>query len=336
MTRAPGPPRTIVVTGASAGLGRALVRVLAADGHRLGLIARGRAGLEGAAADVRAAGGTPLVVPVDVADADAMEAAVARIEDELGPIDAWVSCAMVSVQAPTLDLTADERRRVTEVTYLGALNGIVPVVRRMVARDRGHVVQIGSALGARGAPPLAAYSGAKHALRGFLDALRAELRLRGSAVRVTLVHPPGMNTTHFGWARTRTRGGGRPFPPVAQPEAVARAVRDVLDHPGPPVVAVDVTTPVALALGRLDLPVVGPAATAVIWRALQRRTPPGARDNLHAPLDEHEDHGTHGPFGREARRRLPEARVLRHGRGLLGAGVTAGAALAVARARRAG
>ncbi|MGX6450284.1 SDR family NAD(P)-dependent oxidoreductase, partial [Patulibacter sp. S7RM1-6] len=171
-------------------------------------------GLEGAAADVRAAGGTPLVVPVDVADADAMEAAVGRIEDELGPIDAWVSGAMASVQAPTLDLTAEERRRVTEVTYLGALNGIVPVVRRMVERDRGHVVQIGSALGVRAAPPLALYSGAKHAVRGFLDALRAELRREGSAVRITLVLPPGMNTTHFGWARTRTPGAGRPFPPA--------------------------------------------------------------------------------------------------------------------------
>jgi short-subunit dehydrogenase len=328
-------PRTIVVTGASAGLGRAVVRRLAVDGHRIGLLARGRAGLDAAAEEVRRAGGTALVLPCDVADAEAVERAAGRVEERLGPIDVWIGCAMTAVQASVLDTSADELRRVTEVTYLGAAHGIQAALRRMVPRDRGHVVQIGSALAVRGAPTQAGYVGAKHAILGFCDVASAELRAAGSAVTVTVLHPPAMNTTHFGWVRAHTRGEPRPFPPVAQPEAVAEQVAWALEHPRRSRIVVDLPTAFALSpLGRTDLPVLGPAVGALIARGLQRRTALRPRpDALLAPLDEHVDHGVRGPFGREVRERLPEAVMLRRPGAVAAVAAAAGLVAATRRPR---
>lgn len=327
--------RTVVVTGASAGLGRAVARRLAADGHRLGLLARGRAGLEAAAREVREAGGTALVLPCDVADADAVEAAADRVERELGPIDVWINAAMTTVQGGVLDVTAEELRRSTEVTYLGSAHGVVSALRRMVPRDRGHVVQIGSALGVRGAPLQGAYSGAKHAIRGFCDAASADLRADGSRVRITILSPPAMNTTHFTWVRAHTRGAPRPVPPVVQPAAVAEQVAWVLEHPRRSRVAVDAATAVSLTVGRTDTPVVGRVVGAVISRGLQTRAALRPRpDALFAPLDDDEDHGVEGPFGRESRSRIVEAPIVR--RPVLSGAValaTAGAALLVRRGR---
>src|SRR6478672_842889 len=187
-------PDVVVITGASAGVGRATAKAFGARGAHVALIARGRAGLEAAAAEVRAAGGTAITVPCDVSDADAVEAAAARVEDELGAIDIWVNNAMTAVLAEVVDTTPEEFRRVTEVTYLGSVHGAQAALRRMLPRDRGTIVQVGSALAFRGIPLQATYCAAKHALEGFCESLRTELMHRGSGVRLIEVHLPGMNT----------------------------------------------------------------------------------------------------------------------------------------------
>lgn len=329
----PVAARTIVVTGSSAGLGRATVRRLARDGHRIALIARGRAGLEAAAAEVRDAGGTSLVLRCDVADAAAVEGAADRVERELGPIDVWINCAMSTVQGRVVDVELADVRRATEVTYLGAVHGIHAALRRMVPRDRGHVVQIGSVLGHRSAPTEAPYAAAKHALRAFCTATAAELRLDGSAVRITTFVPPAMNTPHFGWVRTTTKGAPRPFPPAAQPEAVAEQLAWALEHPRRAHVICDLPTALAIPFGRTDLPAVGPAVGWVLARGLQRRVArPEGPDALDTPLDDAEDRGARGTFGRLARSRVPEARLLRRPvASTVGAGAAAAVVLALRR-----
>lgn len=305
-------PRTIVVTGASAGLGRATVRRLARDGHRIALIARGLAGLQAAAEDVRAAGGTALVLQCDVADAAALEQAADRAERDLGPIEVWINCAMSTVQGRVLDLDARDVRRATDVTYLGSVFGIQSALRRMVPRDRGHVVQIGSVLGYRAAPTEAPYTGAKHALRAFCAATSAELRLQGSNVQITTLVPPAMNTPHFSWVRATTRGAPRPFPPAVQPEAVADQVAWAIAHPRRQRIVLDLPTVLAIPLGRTDFPVTGPLVGWILARGLQTRAArPPAPDGLHDPLDDDADVGARGSFGRLARTHLPEARLLR-------------------------
>jgi len=329
-------PRTVVVTGASAGLGRAVARRLAEDGHRIALVARGRAGLEAAAGEVHAAGGTALVLVCDVADAPALDDAASRAEQELGPIDVWINCAMTAAQGRVLDLPAADLRRVTEVTYLGSVHGVQSALRRMVPRDRGHVLQIGSALGVRAAPTQAPYSAAKHAIRGFCDAAAAELHHDGSRVRITLFSPPAMNTTHFGWVRATTRGAPRPFPPVVQPEAVAKQVAWAIEHPERSHVTIDAASVLAVPFGRTGVPVLGPVVGALFTAGLQTRSALRPRpDALHAPLDDVRDHGARGTFGGEARSRIPEARILRHPvASLAGTAVAVAALVAALRGRR--
>ena len=213
--------KTVVVTGASAGVGRATAVAFGSRGDRVALIARGEDGLQAAAREVCAAGGTALVLPCDVADADAVEAAAARAEDELGPIDVWVNCAMAAVLAFVHETDAADVRRVTETTYLGCVHGTLAALRRMRPRDRGVIVQVGSTLAYRAIPLQATYCAAKFAIRGFTDSLRTELLHEGSGVRVTMVQLPGLNTTQFTWVRTtlhrwfaarpdpRRRGGTR-------------------------------------------------------------------------------------------------------------------------------
>jgi NAD(P)-dependent dehydrogenase (short-subunit alcohol dehydrogenase family) len=216
-------PRVVVVTGASAGVGRATVREFARRGAGIGLIARGCDGLEGARREVERAGGRALVLPVDVACADDVERAAAEVEDTLGPIDVWVNNAMVSVFSPVKHMTADEFRRVTEVTYLGYVYGTLAALRRMLPRDHGTIVQVGSALAYRGIPLQAAYCGAKHAIQGFTESLRCELLHDGSRVRVTMVQMPALNTPQFGWSKSRMPRKAQPVPPIYQPEVAARA-----------------------------------------------------------------------------------------------------------------
>src|SRR5436305_5827964 len=217
-------PEVVVVTGASAGVGRATVRAFAQRGALLGLIARGSDGLEAARVEVEQLGGSALVFPVDVADAEKMEEAAARVEEEFGPIDIWVNNAMVSVFSPVKEMTAEEFHRVTEVTYLGVVYGTLVALKRMLPRDRGSIVQVGSALAYRGIPLQAAYCGAKHAIQGFTESLRCELLHDKSNVCVTMVQLPAMNTPQFDWVKSRLPHRAQPVPPLYAPEIAADAI----------------------------------------------------------------------------------------------------------------
>jgi len=218
------------VTGASAGIGRAVVERLAGTGAHIGLLARDRERLDSTAAEVERLGGRALVLPVDVADADAVDNAAAQIEERLGPIDVWINNAMATVFAPVEQTTPEEFRRVTEVTYLGYVWGTMAALRRMLPRDRGTIVQVGSALAYRSIPLQAAYCGAKHAIRGFTESLRTELLHEGSNVRVTEVHLPAHNTPQFDWSRAKMRRKPRPVPPIFQPEVAAEAILYAATH----------------------------------------------------------------------------------------------------------
>jgi short-subunit dehydrogenase len=214
----------VVITGASAGLGRAIARSFARQGARIGLIARGREGLEAAKRDVEELGGEGLVLQADVSDAAALERAADDVTAKFGPIDVWVNNAMTSVFSPLKDMTSDEFRRVTEVTYLGFVHGTMSALKRMLPRDRGTIVQVGSALAYRSIPLQSAYCGAKHAIRGFTDSVRSELIHDGSRVHITMVQMPGMNTTQFSWVKSRLSHKAQPVPPIFQPEVAADAV----------------------------------------------------------------------------------------------------------------
>jgi NAD(P)-dependent dehydrogenase (short-subunit alcohol dehydrogenase family) len=214
----------IVVTGASAGLGRAIVERFARDGSSIGLIARGRERLEQAGATVEALGGRALLLPLDVADADAVEHAAETVERELGPIDVWINNAMVSVYSPIKQMPASEFRRVTEVTYLGYVHGTLAALKRMLPRDRGIIIQVGSALAHRSIPLQSAYCASKHAILGFHESLLSELIHDGSRVRATMVQMPAMNTPQFDWAKSRLPRQTQPVPPIFQPEVGADAV----------------------------------------------------------------------------------------------------------------
>jgi NADP-dependent 3-hydroxy acid dehydrogenase YdfG len=220
--------KVVVVTGASAGVGRATVRALAREGASIGLIARDVARLEATAAELDT---RVCVAPADVSDPDAVEAAAARIEAELGPIDVWINSAMTAVLAEVKDTAPEEFKRVTEVTYLGSVHGVQAALRRMRPRDAGTIVQVGSALSRRGIPLQATYCGSKHAIKGFLDSLRAELLHEGSKVKVTMVQLPGLNTPQFGWVRTRLHKHPQPVAPIYQPEVAAEAILYAISHP---------------------------------------------------------------------------------------------------------
>lgn len=225
--------RVAVVTGASAGVGRATVLRLARAGWHIGLIARGAEPLEALAREVRALGAEALPLPCDVADAAAVEAAAGEAERVLGPIDAWINNAMVTLYAPIHDVSPEEFRRVTEVCYLGYVHGTMAALRRMRGRNRpGRILQVGSALAYHGIPLQGAYSGAKHAIQGFTDSLRAELRQEGSRISVTEVHLPAVNTPQFAWARARLPHRPRPMGRAVTPEAAARAIEAALIHGG--------------------------------------------------------------------------------------------------------
>jgi NAD(P)-dependent dehydrogenase (short-subunit alcohol dehydrogenase family) len=223
----------VVITGASAGVGRATVRAFAKRRARIGLLARDRDGLEAARKEVVNSGGEALVVPVDVANAEQLEAAAASVEANLGPIDIWVNNAMVSVFSPVTEMTAEEFRRVTEVTYLGYVYGTLAALKRMLPRDDGVIVQVGSALAYRGIPLQSAYCAAKHAVQGFTESLRCELLHDGSKTRLTMVQMPALNTPQFSWVKSRLPNKPQPVPPIFQPEVAAEAILWAADHDRP-------------------------------------------------------------------------------------------------------
>jgi NAD(P)-dependent dehydrogenase (short-subunit alcohol dehydrogenase family) len=223
-------PEVAVVTGASGGVGRAIAHAFGKRGAHVGLVARGERGLEDARREVEALGGRAMVLPTDVADADQVDAAAEAVEDRLGPIDVWVNDAMATVFAKFADVSPHEFKRATEVTYLGTVYGTMAALRRVAHRDRGVIVQVGSALSYRGIPLQAAYCGSKFGIRGFTDSLRTELRHDKSKVRITMVQLPGVNTTQFNWCRSKLPDHPQPVPPIYQPEIPAEAVYWAAHH----------------------------------------------------------------------------------------------------------
>ncbi len=321
-------PMIVVITGASAGVGRATARAFAADGWDVGLIARGEAGLEAAAEEVRVAGRRALVLPLDVADADAVDAAAERVEQELGPIDAWVNVAMESVFAPVAETTPDEYRRVTEVNYLGYVHGTLSALRRMTPRDRGVIVEVGSALAYRSIPLQSAYCATKHAIVGFTDSLRCELVHDGSHVRVTAVHLPAVNTPQFGWVRSRLPNRAQPVPPIFDPEVPARAILAMAKHPRRELL---VGWPTYLSVwGQKFAPGIMDVYLGRTGYAGQQtdEARPDRPDNLDRPLDAAADRGAHGRFDDQAHSWSPMLEVALHPRLVVGL-VAAGAAALV-------
>lgn len=223
--------RVVMITGASGGIGRATARLFGEQGASVGLLARGETGLKAAAEEIRAAGGKALPLPTDVADFDQVRAAAQRLEEEFGPLDTWVNVAFSSVFAEVTDITPDEYRRITEVTYLGVVNGTKAALDLMLPRDHGTIVQTGSALAKRGIPLQSGYCAAKHAVQGFHESLRTELLHRGSNVRTTIVHMPAVNTPQFDWVESKLPEHAQPVPPIYQPELAARALLYAADHP---------------------------------------------------------------------------------------------------------
>jgi NAD(P)-dependent dehydrogenase (short-subunit alcohol dehydrogenase family) len=330
--------QTIVITGASAGIGRAAARLYGQRGDRIGLIARGAAGLDGAATDVRKAGGSALPVSADVADYEQVDQAASRIELELGPIDVWINVAFTSVFAPFAEITPDEFRRVTEVSYLGFVHGTMAALARMRPRDHGTIVQVGSALGARSIPLQSAYCGAKHAINGFTSSLRCELLHEGSHVRVTVVQMPALNTPQFSWVRSRLPHKPQPVPPIYQPEVAARGIAYAADHPGRREYWVGASTAATLAANKLAPAVLDRYLARTGYAAQQTSEPadPERPDNLVDPVDNDygTDHGAHGSFDSRAHPRSAQVWLSQHPMLWTAAGCGAAAAAALAVRRR--
>ncbi|MEO8810008.1 MAG: SDR family oxidoreductase [Rhodanobacter sp.] len=327
----------VVITGSSAGVGRATAHRFARDGARIALLARGSKALDGAADEIRAMGCQVLAIPTDVSDAAQVEAAAERIEQELGPIDIWINGAMATIFAPVHEITAEEFRRATDVTYLGAVHGTMSALKRMRPRNRGKIVQVGSALAYRAIPLQSAYCGAKFAIRGFTDALRVELMHEKSRISVTMVQLSAFNTPQFQWARTRLPRRPQPVPPIYQPEVAAEGIHYAAHH------------------HRRELWVGYPAVKAIIGNGLvpwladrllakqgysgqmgEQPVPADRPDNLFEPVDR--DFGTHGRFDSRSRGFSPQLWAATHRRsvavGLLGVALIVTQALLTRRGRR--
>ncbi len=319
--------QTVVITGASGGIGRATAREFAKRGARIGLIARGRTGLDAAAREVEQLGGKALVLPADVADHDQVQAAADRVEEEFGPIDVWVNVAFTSVFAPFTEIKPEEFRRVTEVTYLGSVNGLRTALSKMEPRDHGVIVQVGSALGARSIPLQSAYCGAKHAVNGVTSSIRTELMHKGSKVKVTVVQMPAVNTPQFSWVLSRMPNHPQPVPPIYQPEVAAQAVVFAADHPQRKQYYVGLSTALTITAekffsGLLDRYL---AKTGFDSQQTQQKAAPNRPENLWEPADGERGHdfGAHGEFDQRSHTRDPQVWVSRHAR-LASVGAAAG------------
>jgi NAD(P)-dependent dehydrogenase (short-subunit alcohol dehydrogenase family) len=323
-----------MLTGASAGIGRATARLLASRGARLGLLARQPDRLEATAREVEALGGRAVVLPADVADADAVERAAARAEDELGPLDAWINNAMVSVFSPIWETPAEEFRRVTEVTYLGVVHGTQAALRRMLPRNAGVIVQVSSALAYRAIPIQSAYCAAKHAVLGFTDSLRCELLHEQSAVAVTMVHLPAVNTPQFDWVKNRLPGRPAPPDPLYQPELAARGIVYALEHPRRDLY-VGSTTVRALYAQRLIPGLTDRYLARNAWEGQTAPEPddPARPSNLWEPVPG--DPGAHGRFDHRALDRSAQLWATTHRPALALAAGAAGLAGLLAWRRRA-
>jgi NAD(P)-dependent dehydrogenase (short-subunit alcohol dehydrogenase family) len=289
----------VVITGASAGVGRATARAFARRGARIGLLARGEDGLEGARADVEKDGGEALVIPTDVAHSEDVESAAEAVEKRFGPIDIWVNNAMTTVFSPLKEITPEEFKRATEVTYLGTVYGTMAALKRMYTRDRGCIVQVGSALAYRSIPLQAPYCGAKHAILGFTDSLRSELIHDHSKIHLTMVQMPALNTPQFSWCKTKLPRHPQPVPPIFQPEVAAEAIVWAAHHKrrevyvgGPTIEAIEGNK---IAPGWLDHYL---ARNCYDGQQTDEPVSSSRPNNLFEPVPG--DHGAHGIFDNRA------------------------------------
>jgi NADP-dependent 3-hydroxy acid dehydrogenase YdfG len=316
----------VVITGASAGVGRATVRRFAKAGARIGLLARGRDGLEAARAEVERDGGRALALPTDVADPNQVEAAAEAVERELGPIDVWVNDAMTTILAPFTEITPGEYKRATEVTYLGFVWGTMSALKRMVPRDRGVVVQVGSALAYRSIPLQSVYCGAKAAIRGFTDSIRTELLHNRSKVRITMVQMPGLNTPQFDWCRNKMPHKPQPVPPVYQPEVAAEAIFWAAHH-NRRQLYVGASSAGSILGNKVAPGLLDKYLARTGYQSQQTRQPasPTRKDNLFEPVPG--DHGAHGAFDDKAHAISPQLWAGTHRTWLAALGALAGLAL---------
>ncbi|MHB1468161.1 MAG: SDR family oxidoreductase [Solirubrobacteraceae bacterium] len=330
-------PEVVVVTGSSSGVGRAIAHAFAKRGAHVGLLARGEEGLDGARREVESLGGQALPVPTDVADHEQVEAAAAAVEQRFGDIDVWVNDAMATVFARFVDTEPEEFKRATEVTYLGTVYGTMAALKRMTARNRGKIVQVGSALAYRAIPLQAAYCGAKFGIRGFTDSIRTELLHDGSKVQITMVQLPGVNTTQFNWCRSKLGKHPMPVPPIYQPEIPAEAVYWAAHHRrrelwvGYSAVEAILGNKLAPSLADRYL-----AKTGFSGQQVQDMPVDGERaGNLFEPVQR--EAATHGIFDSQAKTRSPQLWAATHRpivAGALAAVTTAAAAAAAAGAKR--
>ncbi|MDQ2896160.1 MAG: SDR family oxidoreductase [Actinomycetota bacterium] len=329
-------PEVVVVTGSSGGVGRAIAHAFAKRGAHIGLLARGEQGLSETVAEVKSFGGKAIAVSTDVADHEAVEAAAARVEAELGPIDIWINDAMATVFARFVDIEPGEFKRATEVTYLGAVYGTMAALKRMVTRDSGTIVQVGSALSYRAIPLQAAYCGSKFAIRGFTDSIRTELLHDKSNVHITMVQLPGVNTTQFNWCRSKLPKHPMPVPPIYQPEIPAEAVYWAAHHRrrelwvGYSSVQAILGNKLAPSFADWYL-----AKTGFSGQQMQNRpVSPNRPDNLYEPVQNKA--ATHGLFDAQAKNTSPQLWAATHRPIMAGAaaGIAAAAVAATARLAR--
>jgi NAD(P)-dependent dehydrogenase (short-subunit alcohol dehydrogenase family) len=323
--------QTVVITGASGGIGRATARLFGEQGANVTLMARGEEGLAAAAREVTEAGGKALPVVTDVADYQQVESAAEQTEKAFGPIDVWVNCAFTSVFAPFAEITPDEFRRVTEVSYLGFVYGTMAALKRMRPRNAGTIVQVGSALGERSIPLQSAYCGAKHAINGFTSSLRCELLHEGSRVAVTVVQMPAVNTPQFSWVRSKLPRHPQPVPPIYQPEVAARAVLAAAAHPRRREYWVGGSTVATIVGNRIAPPLLDRYLARSGYQSQQtgKQTERGP-GNLWEPLDgpREQDYGAHGVFDDRSHPRSAELWLSRHRSTAAAGALAAGAALA--------
>jgi NAD(P)-dependent dehydrogenase (short-subunit alcohol dehydrogenase family) len=318
--------KVAVVTGGSAGVGREAVRQLARRGYDVAILARGRAGTEAAARDVEVAGRRGLAIETDVADAGQVEAAAERVEQELGPIDAWVNVAFVGALRFFWDTDLETYKRITDVTYLGQVHGVHAALKRMRPRDRGVIVNVGSALAFRGIPLQAAYCGAKHAVKGFTESVLTELKHEGSNVQLCMVQLPGLNTVQFDWNDNEFDKHPQPVAPIFQPELAGRAIAYIVDNPRRNM-WVGVSTAYTI-LGNRFAPWFADwyLAKTGVKGQLSKQDGPRFGSNVFEPQDEDEDRGSHGMFDEQAHDSDPWSWVSMHRRQIAGGAIAAAAA----------